>query len=114
MRGYRLRLNDYGRHGCHKQHDFVELAPEVSVNLKKWISFEKFCSLPPTLQKLYVQTLVNEYRVGGTAFAECWGVSSSCTGKRFAALGIELPPGTRKADKQRFIEFTRGEIKEEG
>lgn len=89
----------------------LELASEASVNLKKWIPWDAFRVLPPTLQKLYAQTQADKYRVGIGIFAMAWGKSDTAVRSVLGTLDIRVPPGTRKADKQRFMEFVKGENK---
>ena len=79
------------------------------MNLKKWISWDAFRVLPPTLQKLYAQTQADKYRVGIGIFAMAWGKSDTAVRSVLGTLDIRVPPGTRKADKQRFMEFVKGE-----
>ena len=90
----------------------LDLAPEASVNLKKWISWDTFRALPPTLQKLYVQTQMDKYRVGIGILALAWGKSDAAVRSVLDLLDIRVPPGTRKADKQRFMAFIKGDLAE--
>lgn len=92
---------------CKRLRREIELAPEASVNLKHWISWEKFMLLPPTLQKLYLQTQVDKYRVGAEAFGEAWGKTTARMCQVLGALDVKRPKRTSYEDKQRFLEFVK-------
>lgn len=106
MPGYRL----YEKSGSYRGRPAsVEIAPEASVNIKKWIGYAEFCSLPKTLQKLYLSTQAQRFNVGVMYYASAWNIAVPTVKRYFDEFGIALPAGTKKADKQRFLEFVKGE-----
>lgn len=92
---------------CRRHVREIKLAPEVSVNLKRWVPWETFSALPPTLQKLYLQTQVEKYRVGAAALGKAWGKSAARMCQVLDELGIERPRYTQHEDEVRFLEFVR-------
>ena len=92
---------------CKRKTDEVVLAPEASVNIKKWVPWKEFAALPQTLQKVYVQTQVDTYRVGVGYLALAWGKSEPTVRAVLSPLGVRFPARTAKADKLRFMEFVQ-------
>ena len=95
---------------CRTRKQPIELAPEASVNIKKWIRWEAFIALPPTLQKLYMQVQIERFRVGVRFFAAAWGKSEPKVREVLSRLELEFPRGTKDADKRAFAAFVAEEI----
>lgn len=92
---------------CRRHVREIKLAPEARVNIKRWVPWKEFLELPPTLQKLYVQTQVDTYRVGVGYLALAWGKSEPTVRAVLLPLGVRFPTRTAKADKLRFMEFVQ-------
>ena len=95
---------------CRTRKPPITLAPEVSVNIKKWIRWEAFIALPPTLQKVYMQTQIDTYRVGVRSVAAAGGKSEPKVRAVLSGLSLVFPRGTKDADKRAFATFVAEEI----
>lgn len=80
--------------------------PTYTLNLKKRITYAEFKTLPESLQKNYVQNIVNEYHVGPLALAELMGANAAAVGVYLNKRGFSFKRGFQptKEDLERFRE----------
>lgn len=80
--------------------------PTYTLNLKKRITYAEFKALPESLQKSYVQNIVDKYRVGPSALAELMGANAGAVGVYLSKRGFSFKRGFQptKDDLERFRE----------
>lgn len=99
------------RSGCHlPQYTAKEMremsGPTYTINLKRRISYTEFKALPESLQKDYVQNIVDKYGVGPSALAELMGANAGAVGVYLSKRGFSFKRGfqPKKEDLERFRE----------
>jgi hypothetical protein len=80
--------------------------PTYTINLKRRISYTEFKALPESLQKDYVQNIVDKYGVGPSALAELMGANAGAVGVYLSKRGFSFKRGfqPKKEDLERFRE----------
>ena len=80
--------------------------PTYTINLKRRISYTEFKALPESLQKDYVQNIVDKYDVGPSALAELMGANAGAVGVYLSKRGFSFKRGfqPKKEDLERFRE----------
>ena len=99
------------RSGCHlPQYTAKEMremsGPTYTINLKRRITYTEFKALPESLQKDYVQNIVDKYGVGPSALAELMGANAGAVGVYLSKRGFSFKRGfqPKKEDLERFRE----------
>ena len=82
------------------------LKADEQANLKRRISYTEFKALPESLQKDYVQNIVDKYGVGPSALAELMGANAGAVGVYLSKRGFSFKRGfqPKKEDLERFRE----------
>lgn len=80
--------------------------PTYTINLKRRISYTEFKALPESLQKDYVQNIVDKYGVGPSALAELMGANAGAVGVYLSKRDFSFKRGfqPKKEDLERFRE----------
>lgn len=80
--------------------------PTYTINLKRRITYTEFKALPESLQKDYVQNIVDKYGVGPSALAELMGANAGAVGVYLSKRGFSFKRGfqPKKEDLERFRE----------
>ena len=80
--------------------------PTYTINLKRRITYTEFKALPESLQKSYVQNIVDKYRIGPSALAELMGANAGAVGMYLSKRGFSFKRGfqPKKEDLERFRE----------
>lgn len=80
--------------------------PTYTINLKRRIAYMEFKALPESLQKDYVQNIVDKYSVGPSALAELMGANAGAVGVYLSKRGFSFKRGfqPKKEDLERFRE----------
>ena len=80
--------------------------PTYTINLKRRITYTEFKALPESLQKDYVQNIVDKYGVGPSALAELMGANAGAVGVYLNKRGFSFKRGfqPKKEDLERFRE----------
>lgn len=80
--------------------------PTYTINLKRRITYTEFKALPESLQKDYVQNIVDKYGVGPSALAELMGANAGAVGMYLNKRGYSFKRGfqPKKEDLERFRE----------
>ena len=80
--------------------------PTYTINLKRRITYTEFKTLPESLQKDYVQNIVDKYGVGPSALAELMGANAGAVGVYLSKRGFSFKRGfqPKKEDLERFRE----------
>lgn len=80
--------------------------PTYTINLKRRISYTEFKALPESLQKDYVQNIVDKYGAGPSALAELMGANAGAVGVYLSKRGFSFKRGfqPKKEDLERFRE----------
>ena len=99
------------RSGCHlPQYTAKEMremsGPTYTVNLKRRITYTEFKALPESLQKDYVQNIIDKYGVGPSALAELMDANAGAVGVYLSKRGFSFKRGfqPKKEDLERFRE----------
>lgn len=99
------------RSGCHlPQYTAKEMremsGPTYTINLKRRITYAEFKALPESLQKDYVQNIVDKYGVGPSALAELMSANAGAVGVYLSKRGFSFKRGfqPKKEDLERFRE----------
>lgn len=99
------------RSGCHlPQYTAKEMremsGPTYTINLKRRITYTEFKALPESLQKDYVQNIVDKYGVGPSALAELMSANAGAVGVYLSKRGFSFKRGfqPKKEDLERFRE----------
>jgi len=65
-----------------------------------WASFK---ALPETLQKKYIECILEKYKVGPNAIARMFGISKPYCGERLRKLGFTFSGHTTPSETERFL-----------
>lgn len=82
--------------------------PTYSVNLKEPITYEKFKAIPKDLQKVYLDEVFKNYRIGPSAIARMFGISNQYCGKLLRDLGYSFPTRASRKAEAAFAAFCEG------
>lgn len=78
--------------------------PTYSVNVKKFISYEAFKTLPNSLRKEYLESITQTWNVGVSAIARMWNVDQSTISKLMKRLDVKRSSRpSRIKDTERFL-----------
>lgn len=67
------------------------------------MSWEAFKALPDTLQKKYVECILDKYKVGPNAISRMFGISGSYCCEQLKKLGFTFSGRTSRAETERFL-----------
>lgn len=107
------RLAQSGRMAAYKTHKCASSqkppqTPTYSMNMKKPMSWQEFKALPITMQRSYIENLLQVYNPSVTAMAKMLGVNKYTLYKYLSREGIDTGGrrgNTAKSDLRFFAEF---------
>lgn len=67
------------------------------------MSWEAFKELPETLQKKYIECILEKYKVGPNAIARMFGISCTYCGNYLRGLGFSFSGHTTPSETERFL-----------
>jgi len=77
--------------------------PIRQIKLGEAMTWEAFKVLPETLQRTYIERILDKYKVGPNAIARLFGISSGYCSVKLRKLGFTFPERTAPAEIERFL-----------
>lgn len=83
--------------------------PCYTVNVNEFIEHNKFKALPDSLKKEYLEAVMANWRVGPSAIAKMWGITSGTIAPIMKRLDVKRAVGktTSAATRRFFAEFVK-------